>query len=116
VTFTILADREREGPWGLFGGEAGRRAEYLRVSGGKEIRLPSKVTVELEAGDTISYRTCGGGGYGPADERDPALVLADVRDGKVSIERARRAYGVVIDRERLAVDREATAALRRQRR
>ena len=29
VTFTVLADRDRAGPWGLFGGEPGRRAEYL---------------------------------------------------------------------------------------
>jgi N-methylhydantoinase B len=42
-------------------------------------------------------RTCGGGGYGPARERDPELVRQDVIEGKVSVERAREVYGVAID-------------------
>ena len=54
------------------------------------------MTVELEAGDVISVRTCGGGGYGPPSERDPELVRRDVREGKVSAERARDVYGVAI--------------------
>ena len=44
-------------------------------------------------GDTVSYRTCGGGGYGPPAERDRELVARDVREGKVSVERARVEYG-----------------------
>jgi N-methylhydantoinase B/oxoprolinase/acetone carboxylase alpha subunit len=39
-------------------------------------------------------------------------VLADVRDGYVSVERARSDYGVAIDPERMAVLEEETAALR----
>jgi len=39
-------------------------------------------------------------------------VLADVRDGYVSFERARTAYGVAIDPERMAVLETETAALR----
>src|SRR5205814_714351 len=62
--------------------------------GGVEHRLGSKVTVDLEAGDVISVRTCGGGGYGPPGERDPELVRRDVREGKISAERARVVYGV----------------------
>ena len=41
----------------------------------------------------VSYRTCGGGGYGPPEERDRELVARDVREGKVSAERAREVYG-----------------------
>ena len=40
----------------------------------------------------ISIRTCGGGGYGPPEERDREAVLRDVREGKVSRERARDIY------------------------
>ena len=47
----------------------------------------------LSAGDVVSYRTCGGGGYGPPEERDRELVARDVREGKVSAERAREVYG-----------------------
>jgi len=96
TTYTILADRDRFGPWGAFGGEDARVAEYVHVRNGTETRLGSKVTVELEAGDVISVRTCGGGGYGPPSERDPELVRRDVREGKVSAERARDVYGVAI--------------------
>jgi N-methylhydantoinase B len=96
TTYTILADRDRFGPWGAFGGLDGKIAEYVLVRDGAETRLGSKVTVELEAGDVISVRTCGGGGYGPPGERDPALVQRDVREGKVSAERARDVYGVAV--------------------
>jgi N-methylhydantoinase B len=96
TTYTILADRDRFGPWGAFGGEDARVAEYVHVRDGAETRLGSKVTVELEAGDVISVRTCGGGGYGPPRERDPELVRRDVREGKVSAERARSVYGVTV--------------------
>jgi N-methylhydantoinase B len=111
TTYTILADRDRAGPWGALGGHAGLPAEYVLVRDGVETRLGSKTTVELEAGDRISVRTCGGGGYGPPEERDAELVLRDVLEGRVSPERAHALYRVAIaDRQ---VDHAATAELRR---
>jgi N-methylhydantoinase B len=112
VSFTILADRDRQGPHGLFGGDAAPCAEYLLDTGGDSRRLGSKVTVELAPGDVLSYRTAGGGGYGPPNERDPQLVLADVRDGKVNQRRARDVYRVVVDPATWTVDEVATSALR----
>jgi N-methylhydantoinase B len=112
VTFTVLADRDREGPWGLFGGLPGRPAAYLLNPGGEARPLSAKGTVELQPGDTVSYRTCGGGGYGPPRERDPRLVLADVREGKVSAARARSVYGVAVDTANWTVDEVETARLR----
>jgi N-methylhydantoinase B len=97
ATFTILADRDREGPWGLFGGEPGRPAEYVLNPAGECRRLGSKTTLELQSGDVISYRTCGGGGYGPPRKRDPERLLHDVQEGKVSRARAREVFGVAID-------------------
>ncbi|HZO97611.1 MAG TPA: hydantoinase B/oxoprolinase family protein [Gaiellaceae bacterium] len=93
TTFTVLADRTARGPWGALGGGEGRPAEYVLVRGGEERRLPAKCTVELEPGDVVSYRTCGGGGYGPPAERDREAVARDVREGKVSARRARDVYG-----------------------
>ncbi len=111
VSFTILADRDKAGPWGLFGGEPGLRAEYVLDPHGEAVRLGAKLTLDLPADTVLSYRTCGGGGWGPPAERDPALVLADVREGKVSAERARDVYRVVLDGD--AVDVSGTEALRR---
>jgi N-methylhydantoinase B len=110
TTFTILADRDKSGPHGVFGGLPGRKAEYVLISGGRETRLSSKVTVELAPGDVVSCRTCGGGGYGPPEERDPELVARDVREGKVGAERARDVYRVAVVAG--AVDEKATSALR----
>lgn len=113
VSFTILADRERWGPWGLFGGQAGRRAGYLLVSDNRETELGSKVTLQLSPGQVISYRTCGGGGYGPPTQRNPQLVLRDVREGKVSAQRARDIYGVAVNPTTWTIDEPETARLRR---
>ena len=47
--------------------------------------------------DEFDRPSSGGGGFGDPLERDPALVLEDVIDDYVSIERARKDYGVVIE-------------------
>ncbi len=114
TSFTILSDRDRWGPWGLFGGLSGRKASYVLNPDATAVKLSSKVTLDLKPGDAVSYRTCGGGGYGPPEERDPQLVLRDVRDGKVSLERAREVYCVVIDTQAWVVDQQETAKLRMQ--
>jgi len=110
TTFTILADRDRSGPWGVFDGHAGRVAEYVHIREGVETRLSSKTTLDLVPGDVISVRTCGGGGYGAPEERDPERVLRDVLQGKVSAERARDIYRVAIADRR--VDTKTTEGLR----
>ncbi len=112
VTFTVLADRDKAGPWGLFGGEPGRQAYYIHNHDGTMEVLSSKTTIDVQPGEMIRYETCGGGGHGPPWQRDPAKVLSDVRQGRVSLQRARRAYGVVIDPEHLQIDGTATATLR----
>jgi len=56
--------------------------------------------------------TGGGGGYGNPHDRPPDEVLADVIDGYVSIDGARRDYGVAIDRATMTVDETATQELR----
>ena len=110
TTFTVLADRDREGPWGAAGGSSGRVAEYVLIRDGVETRLGSKSTHDLVPGDVISVRSCGGGGYGPPGERDPDRVLRDVLEEKVSVERARELYRVaIVDRR---VDERATNELR----
>lgn len=112
ASFTILADRERWGPHGLFGGHSGEPAHYVLNPNSDATQLPSKVTVQLSENDVVSYRTCGGGGYGPPEQRDPEDVLRDVRDERVSPNRARDIYRVAIDTKAWTVDDDATATLR----
>ena len=112
TTFTILADRDKAGPHGLFGGQPGSISVYALMRDGEETHLSSKSTVHLRPGDVISYRTSGGGGYEDPLLRDPELVLSDVADGKVSVERASSVYGVVISGDGQSVDLAATERLR----
>ena len=90
----------------------GRRACYLLETGGEVREVGSKVTLELQPGEIVSYRTCGGGGFGPPEERDPSLVLKDAREGKVSLDRACDIYRVAIDSSSWSVDVVETARLR----
>jgi N-methylhydantoinase B len=79
---------------------------------GEAVKLGSKVTVQLNPGDVVSFRTCGGGGYNTPEEREPQLVLRDVRDGKVHPARAKEIYKVAIDTDTWTIDAEETAKLR----
>jgi N-methylhydantoinase B len=74
--------------------------------------LPSKLTMTIRRGDVFSHEVAGAGGWGDPLERDPALVLRDVRNELVSLAAARIDYGVVLARKPLAVDEVATRALR----
>ena len=115
ATFTVLSDRDLVGPQGIFGGMAGRKAYYILNPGSpteEQSELTSKCVVELKPGDTVSFQTPGGGGYGPPEEREPAAVLKDVVGGKISRQRARDLYGVVIDEETNVVDESATTKAR----
>ena len=66
----------------------------------------------LAPGDRMRFVLSGGGGYGDPFERDPERVRADVEQGYVSIERAEKDYGVIIDPAAMTVDPEATGLLR----
>lgn len=91
----IRSDRRRFRPYGLEGGREG--APSANVLNDAEL-LPTCVTRRIGRGDVVRQVSAGGGGHGDPRDRDPSLVLRDVLDGRVSVEAARREYGVVIDR------------------
>ena len=70
--------------------------------------------IDATPGTMVRVRTPGAGGWGDPLRRDPAAVLRDVRDGYVSVDGARRDYGVVVTGDpvtapqALAVDEAAT--------
>lgn len=61
---TILSERRKHPPYGLSGGGSGQPGENVIIRGGQEIALPGKGTFDLKAGDVLSIRTPGGGGWG----------------------------------------------------
>jgi N-methylhydantoinase B len=111
VRVSHRGERHFTAPWGVRGGEAGAvtRSVLVRRDGTSET-VPSKLDFTLRTGETLLLWTSGGGGYGDPLERDPALVLEDIRDAKVSVEAASERYGVVLlDGE---LDEQATLDLR----
>jgi len=112
-SFSILSDRARFAPWGLFGGESARPARYVLNPDTPAAReLPSKITLQLAPGDVVSVQTPGGGGTESPWARPAEAVTRDVTQGMISPARARAAYGVVVDPVTLALDAAATAAAR----
>jgi N-methylhydantoinase B len=104
-------DRTRFSAWGANGGLPGKTSMFWRnKDSDKPINLGNTDVVALDPGDTILVAACGGGGWGNPWERDPALVLFDVEQGKVDVAAAEADYGVVIRNG--AVDTAATQVAR----
>ena len=62
---SIMAERFRTRPWGLWGGGDGAPGEVIiRRADGSVIKLLSKASIDLEPGDEVIIETPGGGGYG----------------------------------------------------
>ena len=108
VTVVTVMGRFRHPPKGLFGGAEGGRGSYL-ING--EASAWGGLN-QCRPGDVITFRQPGGGGYGPATEREPDLVAGDVRNGYVSLQKARELFGVVLDPASLEIDLPATRRLR----
>src|SRR4029077_768240 len=101
-------------PYGLYGGGPGKPSQNFLNPESDPALLPSKLTMNIKKGDLFRHEVAGAGGWGDPLERDPALVLKDVRNDFVSLGAAREDYGVVIAGAPLAVDAAATAALRQR--
>jgi N-methylhydantoinase B len=113
ATLSVLAERTKISPWGLYGGKSGAKGEYDIIKpNGKRMKLKSKCTVKVEKGDIFAVKTPGGGGYGNPMEREPKLVLHDVLNGLVSLVTAKKDYGVVIDPVTMKIDWKSTQLLR----
>lgn len=82
---TLNCDRVKFPAQGMLGGGAGARASCVINPGTPDARaVSSKATnVPLRRGDVVRFDSQGGGGYGPAAERDPALVARDADAGKM---------------------------------
>jgi len=66
---SMLADRREIGPYGLAGGEEGKKGRSSIRSGRTVKRLAGKFSLVAEAGDRIRIETPGGGGYGEVSRR-----------------------------------------------
>jgi N-methylhydantoinase B len=106
---------------GALGGGTGAPGGFVDLATGAD--LPHKQLVRLDPAARVRLSFPGGGGYGNPHTRPVAAVLDDVVNGYVSIDAARRVYGVEVRYDgpadavvrppaRYTVDQEATARLR----
>lgn len=112
ITHGLLLNRLDYPALGLLGGKPG--APNRAWLNGTPHPQPRGRWV-LRPGERVTLEYPGGGGLHEPFTRDPRLVLHDVLNGLVSMEKARSDYGVVIDPDLRTVDSEATAKLRRER-
>jgi N-methylhydantoinase B len=110
----MRTDRVKFLPYGLEGGEPGGPSRNAMIVDGEERALPGKITTRVGSDTIIVHEQAGAGGFGDPLERDPAAVLEDYLDEKISAGFAERHYGVVFAKDDLDTIR--TAALRASRR
>jgi N-methylhydantoinase B len=116
AVLTVRSDRRHHRPYGFETGEAGGGSlNIIRGADGERELPPMPMeAVPLRRGEIFSHISAGGGGFGPALERDPRAVREDVLDEKVSAAAARERYGVVVtdagELDEEATDRERESA------
>ncbi len=96
---TLAAERAVVPPYGLAGGGPATPASYSVVlpdGTREELRSKTRPTL-LPKGTVVEIRCAGGGGFGPAAERDLKSVQADLDDGYITPEAARDVYGVELE-------------------
>ncbi len=94
ASLSLWFERSVTSAWGLFGGGSGSVPDVvIEEPGQKPVHRLKANAIPLVAGTVITSRTGGGGGYGPATERDPQAVRADLNDGLVSPAMAQLVYG-----------------------
>jgi N-methylhydantoinase B len=86
-------DRIQCPPWGLGGGGEGAVNETLIQRNGEKEKLPGKFShLLVRRGDTVTFFTAGGGGYGNPSERDAEALRRDIKLGYVSETQAEAQY------------------------
>lgn len=81
--------------WGLFGGADGAPPRVVLNPGTERERLLLKANAfPVRKGEVLRCESGGGGGYGPAAERDVSAIRADLREGLLTPAAARSRYGV----------------------
>jgi len=106
--FTTAVNRSRFPPWGVEGGHPGTYNYMVIVrKDGSQMRVRKVSGERLSAGDLVSIRTAGGGGWGDPLKRDPEKVRQDVLEGLISEDDAWHVYGVALKKD-LEIDWEKT--------
>ncbi len=92
----LFGERGRFAPKGVAGGADAALNVFSYASGDGFAHPPlaSKMRgIKLAQGQSVILETPGGGGYGPAADRDPGAIARDVARGLVTADKADQTYG-----------------------
>jgi N-methylhydantoinase B len=92
-TVNVMLERLLEPPWGINGGSTGEpNSSTLNNDDKPERSVTKESNIALKKGDTIVFRTAGGGGYGDPHKRSSEKILEDIKQGYISLENAVKIY------------------------
>ncbi len=120
MKIAYIGTGEQNPPRGILGGNEGAAGCVFKKSksDGSTEKLPSIIyeSMELQPDETVLVKPPGGGGYGNPLERDLEDVKNDIKLGLVSVEGARKEYGVVVRKKNdsVVVNEDETEQLRTQ--
>ena len=110
----VRSDRRDFRPYGLYGGYPGKPSmNFLNPTGQNDQPVKAKITMTMKRGDVLRHELAGAAGWGDPLERDPKAVLRDVRNEMISVDTARRDYGVAVDIGTWSIDESETEKLRK---
>lgn len=92
ANISVLADRVHHPAGGVLNGGAGAPSSI--ALNGRENAIPVKGKSRIKKSDRLRIRYPGGGGYGDPRQRDRTAVRNDLKEGLISPEAARQAYGL----------------------
>ena len=108
----VRSGRTIQRPWGIDGGLEGTSCiNVLNPDTPDERKMRGLETIHVPTDTVYRHVTPGAGGHGAPSERAPELVALDVKNEKVSVQRAREIYRVEVSTSG-EVDAAATALLR----
>ncbi|KAH8661657.1 putative hydantoin utilization protein A [Tricladium varicosporioides] len=117
--FSIHDDRWFTKPWGINGGGPGARSFKKLYRCSKHVEnppveyLPSKCDhILVEPNDLLEWVTWGGGGLGDPTMRPAEVVALEVARKLVTIEGAKKNYGVIVSPTDYSINEEETKACR----
>ncbi|UCE37047.1 MAG: hydantoinase B/oxoprolinase family protein [Thermoplasmata archaeon] len=114
TTVVTFGDGDVEPAFGLFGGKEGTLNKIeITYPDGKIYKTTTKDLVEKVPNGAILFQQAGGGGgYGDPFKRPKEKVQEEVKNGIISIEKAKEDYGIVIDPETFEIIQKETENIR----
>ena len=89
---TTVVERTNFPPWGVNNGKAARPNNVILNTKNDKLNVPKKTGLKLNKGESIIFKTGGGGGYGDPIERSNKKILNDLKQEYISKEYVEKHY------------------------